>query len=282
MSEIIKYANEEIISLENSIKKIDKLLLNAPEGWLKWQNVGSKTYYYHEYVTSKDKKTNTSSNSDSRVKTKRVYIKKKSSLASTLANKQYYKTLKPVLIKNLNELKRFITRYQNNLADKIFDSLSEERKKLITPLQMSVNEQIRKWNEEVYEKNNMYPENLRFETEQGEFVRSKSEVIIANLLYKHRKDILYKYERPLEIVEEEKVKTVYPDFTIINLNTGRIVYWEHAGRMDDNRYATDFVKKINGYIANGLLIGKDVIYTYETKEIPLDIGIVKRLLEQLI
>ena len=107
----------------------------------------------------------------------------------------------------------------------IFDSLSEERKKLITPLQMSVNEQIRRWNEEVYEKNNMYPENLRFETEQGEFVRSKSEVIIANLLYKHRKDILYKYERPLEIVEEEKVKTVYPDFTIINLNTGRIVYW---------------------------------------------------------
>ena len=128
----------------------------------------------------------------------------------------------------------------------------------------------------------MYPEHFRFETEQGEIVRSKSEVIIANLLYKQRKNILYKYERPLEIFEEGKVKTIYPDFTIINLNTGRIVYWEHAGRMDDNRYATDFVKKINGYVVNGLIIGKDVIYTYETKEISLDIGIVKRFLEQLI
>lgn len=282
MSEIIKYAKEEITRLENNIKKIDKLLSNAPEGWLKWQNVGSKTYYYHEYVISKDKKINTSSSSDSFAKTKRVYIKKKSTLASTLANKQYYQALKPVLIKNLNELKRFIARYENNQADKIFDSLSEERKKLITPLQMSVKELIRRWTEETYEKNNMYPEHLRFETEQGELVRSKSEVIIANLLYKHRKDILYKYERPLEVFEEGKVKIVYPDFTIINLNTGRIVYWEHAGRMDDNRYATDFVKKLNTYVANGLIIGKDVIYTYETKEIPLDIGIVKRLLAQII
>ena len=89
----------------------------------------------------------------------------------------------------------------------------------------------------------MYPENLRYETERGDVVRSKSEVIIANILYQNREHILYKYERPLEIVENGRKKTIYPDFTIINKNTGKITYWEHAGRMDDPYYANDFVKK---------------------------------------
>lgn len=42
-----------------------------------------------------------------------------------------------------------------------------------------------------------YPETLRYETSAGEYVRSKSEVIIANLLYAKSDKLLYKYERPL-------------------------------------------------------------------------------------
>lgn len=78
----------------------------------------------------------------------------------------------------------------------------------------------------------MHPENLRYETEQGDLVRSKSEVIIANILYQHRKDILYKYERPLEVMSDGKERNIYPDFTILNIHTGKVTYWEHAGRMD--------------------------------------------------
>ena len=45
-------------------------------------------------------------------------------------------------------------------------------------------------------------------TDAGERVRSKSELVIANLLYKN--NIPYMYECPLKINNN----TVYPDFTV--------------------------------------------------------------------
>lgn len=77
-------------------------------------------------------------------------------------------------------------------------------------------------------------------------------------------------------------KTIYPDFTIINVYTGRVSYWEHAGRMDDPYYAGDFVRKMNTYTANGLLPGRDVVLTFETQDNSLDIGVVKKLVKSLV
>ena len=70
---------------------------------------------------------------------------------------------------------------------------------MVTPISMNVKAQIAQWKNESCEKNNLHPENLRYETEQGDFVRSKSEMIIANMLYQSRNFLLYKYERPLEV-----------------------------------------------------------------------------------
>lgn len=52
--------------------------------------------------------------------------------------------------------------------------------------------------------------------------------------------------------------------------------------MDDSYYVNDFVKKLNTYVMNGLLPGKDVILTYETQNNPLEIGVVKRMIKELI
>lgn len=288
MQEIIKMAKEELVRLENINKKLDVYLNNIPDGCLKWQNVAGKTYYYHQYMLKEDsisenikkhKEKNAEKNCDSKIK--REYIKKESHLATMLANKQYYNSIKPVLTNNLNQLKRFINKYQENKIDEIYDSLSDERKRLVTPLQLSIKEQVRIWDEEEYEKNNSYPENLRYETDQGDLVRSKSEVIIANILYKHRKDIIYKYEKQLSLVIDGRERQVYPDFSIINIHTGRITYWEHAGLMDEAHYATEFVRKMNAYVYNGLIPGKDVIVSYETQGLPLDIKVVKKLVEQV-
>ena len=263
-----KLANEEVPQLENGIKKIDAFLNHAPEGCLKWQNRNGKTYYYHQFM--KDNKW------------VRRYIKKgELSLAKTLAQKHYYLSIRPILKKMLDETKHFMEKCPSNELEEIYENLSVERKSLVTPIQLSVKEKVKQWQAEVYEKNQMYPENLRYETEKGDMVRSKSEVIIANILYHNRKDILYKYERPLEVTENGRQKTIYPDFTILNRHTGRITYWEHAGRMDDPYYANEFVKKMNTYMANNLLIGRDVVVSVETQNTPLDIKVVVRLIEQI-
>lgn len=306
MRNIMKVAREEVAKLEGMIRKIDKFLASAPEGCLKWQNKNGKTYYYHQYMIEgvetkiddkngdreyRKNKENTENKESKENKEnkenldicKREYIKKDNIfLAKALAQKQYYMALRPILEKNLYELNKFIKRYQKENADNVYEMLSIERKRLVTPLQVSVNEQVRRWREETYEKNNMYPENLRYETEQGELVRSKSEVIIANILHKHRKDILYKYERPLPLIVDGSEKTVYPDFTIINIHTGKIVYWEHAGRMDDSHYAGEFVKKMNAYVVNNLSVGRDVVLTFEAQGSPLDIGIVRKIVEMIV
>ena len=52
--------------------------------------------------------------------------------------------------------------------------------------------------------------------------------------------------------------------------------------MDDPYYANEFVKKINMYIENDLLVGRDVIVTYETLSTPLDIHIVKHLIRDIL
>ena len=68
-------------------------------------------------------------------------------------------------------------------------------------------------------------------------MRSKSEVIIANLL--HARGIEYRYEEPLEI----DGLTKYPDFTIEDDNTGRTYYWEHLGMLSDERYRKKVARK---------------------------------------
>lgn len=252
------------------MKIIDEFQSHAPQGCLKFQNKGGNTYFYQQYMD------------ESRNRWDRKYIRKENiSLAKELAQKHYYMAIKPLLERSLSELRNFIKQYHPEEIERAYESLCPERKNLITPLQNGREERIRKWNDEVYEKNNSYAENLKFETEQGEFVRSKSEVIIANILYQQRKDILYKYERPLSVVADGRKKIIYPDFTILNLNTGKITYWEHAGRMDDSGYANDFVKKVNTYIANNLLPGRDVVFTYETAENPLEIRAIKRVVEDI-
>ena len=269
MKNFIEIVKKEVPQLENAIKKVDLFLNHAPEGCLKWQNKNGKTYYYHQFM--KDNKW------------VRRYIKKgELSLAKTLAQKQYYTSIRPILEKMLDEIKRFAKKCPLNELEEIYDNLSVERKNLVMPLQASAKEKVKQWETEVYEKNLMYPENLRFETEKGDMVRSKSEVIIANILYRNRKNILYKYERPLEVIENGRQKTIYPDFTILNKHTGEITYWEHAGRMDDPYYANDFVKKMNTYIANDLLPGRDVVVSFESQSNPLDIKVVKRLVKQII
>lgn len=269
MHNFIQLAKDEVPQLENTLKKIDAFLDNAPEGCLKWQNKKGKTYYYHQFMKNN--------------KWIRRYIKKEElSFAKKLAQKQYYLAIKPIFEKTLNELKRFLKKCPLNELEELYDNLSVERKSLVIPIQLSANEKVKQWQAEVYEKNLMYPENLRYETEQGDTVRSKSEVIIANILYHNRKDILYKYERPLEILENGRQKTIYPDFTILNKRTGKVTYWEHAGRMDDSYYANEFVRKMNTYIANDLLPGRNVVVSLESLGNPLDVKVVKRLVKQII
>ena len=96
--------------------------------------------------------------------------------------------------------------------------------------------------------NKIYP------TSKGDKVRSKSEVIIANLLYEHK--INYEYESPLEYESEEIIK---PDFTIL-LPDNRKLYWEHIGLLGTETYDETWLYKLNIY---NKFFPEQLIKTYE-------------------
>jgi exodeoxyribonuclease V alpha subunit len=76
-----------------------------------------------------------------------------------------------------------------------------------------------------------------------DMVRSKSEVIIANML--HERDITFFYEKPLFAPDG----TMYlPDFTLVW--HGEEIYWEHVGRLSDPIYVEKWIAKRAWYEQN--------------------------------
>lgn len=265
---IKQLAQQKFEEVNRILKQIDKELEHMPEGHLKIQKRLENVYYYQMIQENG--------------KTKKYYIEKRNAeLIKKLACKHYYMKVQTKLKKEWEALKKFLNNYDEKIADDIYDQMPVEKKELIQPLRMTTGEVLRKWENERYEANQNYPENLIYKTDQGEMVRSKSELILANMLYQNRKYLLYKYERPLELMQGDKIQVVYPDFTILNIQTGKITYWEHAGRMDDPKYANQFVYKVNSYMSNGIMPGRDLIFTYETMSNPLNMQNALKLIESL-
>lgn len=85
-------------------------------------------------------------------------------------------------------------------------------------------------------------------TRNGLAVRSKSEVVIADLL--HSKGIEFQYEQPLRF-DDGSWRS--PDFTIEDDTTGRIFYWEHLGMLQRPSYLRRWKQKLEWYREHGVL-----------------------------
>lgn len=89
-------------------------------------------------------------------------------------------------------------------------------------------------------------------TQKGEPVISKSEVIIANILYSYEQKglLTYSYENKLEL---NTGRTIKPDFTIEDLQTGRKFYWEHLGLLNSQEYKDKWELKRAAYLNDGVV-----------------------------
>lgn len=155
----------------------------------------------------------------------------------------------------------------DNITKKIqraFSDLPLEIKQYILPIDMSDEDYIESWLRTPYE-GKVIPDHIPvYQTNNGELVRSKSELTIANRLAEN--GIPYKYECPLTL---SNGTTIYPDFTIPDIRTRREIYWEHRGMMDDREYAKQAVFKMKSMMKNGIVPGKNLIITEETAANPL-------------
>ena len=103
--------------------------------------------------------------------------------------------------------------------------------------------------------------NRIYKTIDGNNVRSKSEVIICDLLA--QSGIPYKYEEELIYGEGKRIS---PDFTIY-LPDGKKMFWEHVGMLGNDTYNANWARKLKVY--DEFFPGQ-LLKTYETGAISVD------------
>ncbi len=253
-------ARKRLEDLKRVKKILEERLSNTLPGKIHIVSAGEKISYYHRTEPSDP--------------SGRYISKKEQGTIRKLLQKSYdEKALKLVEqeIQGIEKLLRNAANYPENIKD-IYNTYPERARAEITFLDIPDDEYARRWDSLSYEKKPIAQGISLFITDKGDQVRSKTELNIANELYK--RGIPYKYECPLQLQGE---LTIYPDFTILDMHKRKMVYWEHRGMMDDKDYARRAVKRLKEYHLNNIFLGDNLIITEEVSSIPLGTNEIRRV-----
>jgi hypothetical protein len=105
-----------------------------------------------------------------------------------------------------------------------------------------------------------YAEHLIHKTDKGHLVRSKTELIISNLIFDGGRGPKYEYESSVD--GTQRPGRLFPDFSFVDAGGDRII-WEHLGRMDDPSYVAGWEWKRKWYEDNGFVLGQTLFSTEE-------------------
>ena len=129
----------------------------------------------------------------------------------------------------------------------------------------------------VEHKKKYYEQALIHRTLKGELVRSKSEVIIANMLYEQ--GIEYEYEKELDLGEDA---IRIPDFTIEDAESGLCFYWEHCGMLGDAAYSKHWEEKKKLYQKHGIVENDNLIVSMDSVNGGIDSAAIKGLIDKFL
>ena len=163
--------------------------------------------------------------------------------------------------------------YFSGPEELVWSNTMEARRNMISPVVPDTEAFVQEWLSEQYEKKGFHNDDVEYYTRSGIRVRSKTELIIAEML--EARDIPFYYEKPLYL---RGLGTIHPDFTVLNKRTREVYYWEHQGMMDDEAYIDKALNKINYYMLNGHFPGIDLILTHETSLKPIKTQILEAVI----
>lgn len=247
--------------LEKVIGEKEECLKNAPQGYLRAAYKNGESEYYLK---------------NSKKEKRGRYLKQtEREIAILLAQKEYDEKVLKYARTELNSLNKLIRRYEIGTAEDIYENLPPARRALVTPIFIPDDQFVKNWLAQQYEGLGFEEGAPEFYAESGLRVRSKSEIGIANKYDELQIPMLF--ERPLKL---KGWKTVYPDFTLLNVRLRKEFIHEHLGKMDDPEYAEENVAKINAYEKNGYYPGKNLILTFETKGNPFDVRKIEDIAKQ--
>ena len=239
-----------------TIREIEDKLSVLPEGSLVIRKNKGHTYFYQDTGKSKD----------------RYLTKDYTELIKALVQKSYLKAVLKSARRELAALEKMMKLYPDELPEEVYDKLPEERKKHAVPVIPGNEKDARKWMDAPYTRKPFKKDAPVFITMRGERVRSKSEMIIADRLYAN--GIPYRYECPLKVGN----MVIHPDFSMLRVSDGKVIYHEHCGMMDDPGYADEMVSRVNAYNQAGIIQGDRLTFSFESASAPLDVRLIDSLI----
>lgn len=155
--------------LERLLSDITHQLASTPHGNLRIRNDNGIPRYYH-MIKPGD--------------TQGKYIQKKNkNLACQLAQKDYMQKLYREAERELKDINMYLVNHGETDLEDIYTSLNQYRKNIVEPMAIPDDIFVWQWENEQYEVNPYYQEEKVYPTKKDEFVRSKSEVLLADMYY---------------------------------------------------------------------------------------------------
>lgn len=208
---------------------------------------------------------------------KETYLPKGSKEANALALKEYSKRRIKDAKAELFYCNQLLTSLSSPTKTEKYLSSHTGIANLVEPILHPVKKSNLEYLNSDYPRNPYNPEGLKYPTViRGLKVRSKSEAdIISQLVYCN---IPFRYEEGIQTPSG----MLYPDISCINISTNKKIYWEHAGLMNNVKYATSFFNKLSRYYEAGLILWDNLIVTTETSANPLDTNFIYSIIMNIL
>ncbi len=189
-----------------------------------------------------------------------------------LQKRRFWETMLDHAKSNQRLMENYLKRYRTTEPAEVMASLPKVYQSGILPV-FPNSFDFEKWAEGDYDKSEFCPDKLQHKTLKGDLVRSKSEAIIANLLYDRK--IPYHYEENLNLEAER----IAPDFKIAVRTENRFKLLEHCGMMCDPIYREKFKRRLEQYILNGYIPWRDVFFTFDDVDGNIDTQAIRQMIE---
>lgn len=262
-NELITMLEKENTELQRMRRSCQSRLESAPEGVVHAHKTRTGSYEYYMFGEL-----------DGTGKNGEKYISKNQmKLIEALVQKEYDSRMKNWLDKAIAHSQALLKCYKRSNPELIYNKLNDGKKKLIVPSIKPIEQFVVEWEKSKTTGQNTIDIDSNIYTEKGEHVRSKSEKILADKFYVKR--IPYVYE-PLVLLADGR--HVFPDFVILNVNTRKEYLFEHFGMMDNNEYCKRAIEKIERYQKNGIMLGRELLCTFETSDRTMDNDVLNSIL----
>ena len=258
-----------MLKREEDLKKLcsdkNRQIAKAPEGYLKISGKNRETFYC---VTPETGRAG------------RYLNKEEIELARKLAQKAYDQQVLKAAEQELIAWEKLAQFFPKLTVEELYETLAPARKALVHPVIPTDRVFREQWEAVEYEPGWFKEGTAIYKTDRGERVRSKSEQLIANLLY--RLGIPYRYEYPIRIHVHGRTEIWRPDFLILDVRHRKEIILEHFGKMGEDSYAMQAFGKMKIYEENGFRVGIVILYSFEMKQMPTDIPALEQMLRRIL